>query len=86
MLTHKKPGGLIPGSRISMLELEAPINPGYAFLGAGGFIGVQCACGWYVTARSLGSVQASFTDHLHPRTCISVAEDEAYEDEDTITE
>lgn len=86
MLTHKTNGGVIPQTDRTMRALEAPANLGYAFLGGTGWIGVQCACGFVVTARTLAAAQAAIHEHQAPAVCTVAATIERDEDEDTITE
>lgn len=86
MRTHKPRGPIMPGTSptVTLNELEAPKVPGYAFLGGTGWIGVQCACGAYFSARTMAAVQAAVSDHQTPAICTAAAEVVRQEDESII--
>lgn len=81
MRSHKTAGGIMPGSGQTLSELEAPAVPGNAFLGGSGWLGLQCACGLVISARSMPALQRAVTDHQEPAYCTATdallrAEDE----------
>lgn len=86
MLTHKQHGAIIPKSGRTMRDLEGPAHQDFAFLGGSGWIGVQCACGAYLSARSMPAVQAAVADHQDPAYCPAAAAQEQLEDEYAIDE
>lgn len=71
MKSHRHNGAVIPGSTLTMRELEAPANNGYFFLGGSGWLGLQCACGYVVTARSAAACEAALREHQSPDVCPS---------------
>lgn len=54
--------------------LQAPAREGLAYLGKSGWVGVRCSCGFIVTARSMGSLEAALSEHQDPKFCPKYAE------------
>ena len=85
MKTHKHNGAVLPktatdgGTPRTMRDLEAPVNPGYAFVGGSGWLGLACACGMYVSARTLAGIQAAILDHQESTGCAVGAAERAAE-------
>lgn len=54
------------------------------FLGASGFLGLRCGCGFLVTGRTAASLEANITDHARFRHLDELMADSLDSDEDTV--
>jgi hypothetical protein len=85
--TFKRVAPVIPGTTDTLAVLTAPAIAGRVFLLANGGYGFECSCGYVLTARSLGSLQAAMTEHTAAlASCPFAAARAAAEDEEDFSD